>query len=268
MLPTIAIFHLVSTGLQEYGVVDGKRKGPCGLHRKPQWTKRVRTGARGLHRKYATGSVLDKIICPGVDLDTYRAECIAPLFPNMWNTWRLYRASTPSTDPAKFADQALAFMTWLDLNVFDGKIRQLGPENIHVGEDNPWNTPPMLTRQSVCTVPMSLEASSGQPPYLSAVVRFVYRGVATGTPWPAYKITTPITQSLCPTGARWLLDTVYTPSQKDVPDASKDSVLPPYYSTHSPSPPSDWSFGTKLTIGGGLILVVGLLGAYVIRSFK
>lgn len=268
MLPVVAIFQLASTGLQEYGARDGKRKGPVGLHRKPAWTKRVRTGARGLELKYSTGSVIDKIICPGIDLDKYRAECVAPLFPDMWNTWRLYKATTPDEDPAKFGDKALAFMTWLDLNVFDGKIRQLGPENIHVGEENPFGTTPILTRQTVCDMPMALEATEGKPPYLSAVVRFVYRGVAQGTPWPAYKITTPVTQSLCPSGARWLLDTVYAPSQEKVPDASKDTILPPYYATHSPSPPSDWSFGTKITIGGGILLAVGLGVAYVVRSFR
>lgn len=273
MIPAVAIFHLMSAGAQELSERDGKRDGPAGLHRKGLYVKRTRTGARGLHSKYAAGDVVDTVLCYGADLDKYRSECAAPLFPDMWNTWTLFKATTSSDTPAGAADKALAFMTWLNNVVLGGKIRHVTAEayGARVGEklDGPIvTTPPIATRQNVCDILPTLEASSGKPPFYAVNVRFVYRGTEVGTPWPAYKMIAGVKLALCPVGARWLLDTIYAPSQEHVPAASTDSILPPYYSTHAPSAPGDWDLSTKIVVGGGVVLGLGLLAGYVVRSFR
>lgn len=273
MIPAVAVFHLVSTGLQEWGAEDGKRTGPAGLKRKPIWKKRVRTGARGLQLKYSAGAITDKILCYGVDVDAYRASCQVPLFPDMWNTWELYRQTTTSDDLARSADKALAFMTWLNNVVLGGKIRHVTVEanGQRVGDKLDGEiiaTPAIVTRETVCDVLPELAASDAHPPYDVCRVRFVYRGTEVGTPWPSYKLVGGVAYQLCPTGAKWMLGTCYGPSQQKVPDVKSDSWLPPYYHEHAPEPPGNWDLSTKLVLGGGVLLAVAVAAGYAVRSFR
>ena len=118
----------------------------------------------------------DMFQCPGVDVDAFAEDCRAVIFPDMWNAWRLLKstadgvtASSPEYE-TDAANEARALLTKLQ---GEGTIRHV---EVKVGGPaNPWGTPVIQDRNSVCAHPMVLRASKYQPPYLEVYVRFVYR---------------------------------------------------------------------------------------------
>lgn len=217
-----------------------------------------------------TGGLTDKITCPGVDVDKYRAECRAHVFRDAWNHWKLLRSTADGLTIDKLSDAAKAFMGMVSKDL-DGKIRQV---EVVVGKQaNPWNTPVLENRNGVCMTPMTLRASDFAPAYYEVFVRFVYRGLENDIVWPARKVgasgaASTILDSHCPVGADWLLDAVYTPSQEGVPSPEKDKVLPDWTDPYVPDAPADWSLESKLLVGGGIALGVAVLAGYAVRSFK
>lgn len=212
--------------------------------------------------KMRTGSIL----CPGVDVDKYEEVCVAPLVRDAWNYWRVLFSTRTGSRPDNLQSKALAFVGYLSQHELEGRI----PGNsvtvvVNDSTENPWGTPTQVTAMNACDFPILLTHSKFNPPYLTAHIRFIYRGVESGLPWPAIKQNAwgLITRN-CPNDADIVLDTVYTPSQLNVPDAKDDSFLPPLVEQKVPSP----SLGVKVAIGGAAVLGIAVLGGYAVRSFR
>lgn len=228
----------------------------------------------GLARRHV-GGIADPLTCPGVDIDTFEQNCRADIFPDMWNHWRLLKstsdgvtASSPEYEQDA-ANQARALLTKIQ---GEGAIRHV---DVRIGgEANPWDTPVIQDRNSICAQPMFLEPSTYVPAYLQIYVRFVYRGPALHIPWPARKVSNVGLGigigSNCPIGANWLLDAVFAPDQNDVPDSETDSPLPPTVDPNNAIDKTDLPSMPALELGA--LVLLGIVGAvaigYAARSFR
>ena len=217
-----------------------------------------------------TSGVLDPLTCPGIDLDKFRDECKAPLIQNAWNRWRLIRSNADAPSADRIESGARALLTWL----VPGPVRHV---SVKIGgEANPWGTPVILNRNSVCMTPMNVRAPAddiGQP-YHNVYVEFVPRGPETHIVWPARKLLLPSVDKVlatdCPVNADWLLDAVFAPSQQKVPAEDSDSPLPPTLDPENKLPeflenPEDevpwWMWA------GGALATAAVV-AYVVRAFR
>lgn len=233
----------------------------------------VRAATSGIASLYngdaRTSGLTDKLVCPGVDLDAFKANCRAKVFRDMWNYWKLLRSSADGITPDKLATAARALMTLVSQDA-EGKIRHV---EVQIGKlANPWETPVLENRNAVCMTPMTLRASDYAPAYYEVFVRFVYRGVENDLLWPARKIGAAgwASNTLgvhCPVGADWLLDAIYTPSQTEVPSPESDPTLPPLAGDIIPDVP-DVDLSTKLVVGGLGVLALAAVAGYAVRSFR
>lgn len=231
-------------------------------------TERYRTG--GEEGNYTLAGLTDALACPGIDLEKYQSECRAKVFRDAWNHWKLLRTTADGITEAELDTAARALLTMVNRDA-EGKIRQV---EVAIGKKaNPWGTPVLESRNSVCMTPMTLRASEYSPAYHEVFVRFVYRGVENDLLWPAYKVgaagaAQQVLGVRCPTNADWLLDAVYTPSQVEVPAEKDDSLLPPLHEKGTDALDPDLDFSTKIALGGAGLLAVAVLAGYAVRSIR
>lgn len=212
---------------------------------------------------YQTGDLL----CPGVDVDKFKLECQAPVFPNQWNHWRLYRTTRDNPTDQEVIDTALAFLGKITTPMDMGKIRH---EDIVVIKDNsvhenPWKTHIIMNRLE-CTQSIQLAHSDFNPAYRTVYVRFVYRGSRDKIPWPVRKVSSIGLGSWCPLDADWILDSVFAPSSVNVPAESTDPILPGYVEQGVPEVTLDYK-QKALLWGLGIGAVAAMVG-YGIRSVR
>lgn len=213
-------------------------------------------------RRFAAGSLL----CPGIDPDEWAKKCQAPVYPDKWNVWRLYRTTRDNPTAKELERTADALLMQITKHVGSGKI----PHTMFsIGE-----TPPswaegrsVLARREDCSPVPTLAASDADPPYAVIWVRFVFRGSHSSMPWPVRKVSWIGFASACPVEADWILDRVYEPDTIDVPKEDDDPILPPALGKDLPDPKT---LVPKIAIGSALVLgVVGAVAAaYVLRSFR
>lgn len=250
MIPAVCIpmmYSLAGKGLSEHA-------------EKRQWAGALTRRFKRIHG--------GDIACPGVELNELATTCPAPLYRDSWNYWKLVRSSYDGVKVQDLPDRTLAFMSRVNGRV-DGKIR-LAKSDVSLSPMRPEDT--VTHRRQDCeTVPMSLKASEFQPAFYTVYVRFIYRGSMTHMAWPAIlhsdwkdAASVAVGNDGCPVNASWLLDTIYAPSQDNVPDASQDSILPPHLADNAPTLPA-WALPVGLLIGG-VVLAVG--AGYAIRSIR
>lgn len=211
----------------------------------------------------------DLLLCPGIDVDKFKRECVAPIFPNMWNHWRLYRTTRDNPTDEEVKATALGFMLQI-FKAFDmGKVRHeditVVPIDKQPGE-NPWNAHIVRHRGAGCLVEILLGHSDYAPGYRTVYVRFVYRGSRTTIPWPVRKVRAGFA-SWCPQDADWILDTIFAPSPENVPNEKDDPLLPGAVGQGLPDAPK-LDLGTKVALWGvGIVVAAGVLG-YAVRSVR
>lgn len=135
------------------------------------------------------------VLCPGVDVDAYKANCRVPLFPNQWNVWEVW----VSTKEAPTRDKAVDLTRNFLRHVFAAHPATtapqvtLGPAEFVAAQLGPYTTPgasgaprtPRVvaaTREGLgpsCPVP-TVEG----PDAMLVTVSFVFRGSETSWPWP------------------------------------------------------------------------------------
>lgn len=267
MLPALAIPALYS--LAGHGLSENAEQRV--------WTGALKTRTTRKGGRYATGrgkaSPLTRtgdLLCPGIDLDDWSTECRAPLFANQWNQWLLLRSTYDGVKESELVDRTLAALARLNARL-DGKIRH---PKVTVGFQKPWTEGPLRNVFNDCAKfqnAVTLRVSKNDPGAYPIFVRFVYRGGESDTTWFAIKHATwkdaasiVVGNEGCPHEAAWILDTVYQPSNVDVPTTDKDEILPPYWSQNAPVVPS-WALPVGLLVGVGAVAV---LGSYVVRGFK
>lgn len=245
---------------------------PCRRPAIPECIRRECTDWRGCNRirqsmsplfRYQTGDLL----CPGVDVDKFKQECQAPIFPNQWNHWRLYRTTRDNPSDQEVIDTALAFLGKITTPMDMGKIRH---EDMVVIKDNavhenPWKTHIIMNRVE-CSQTIQLAHSDFNPAYRTVYVRFVYRGSRDKIPWPVRKVSTVGLGSWCPLNADWILDSVFAPSAVNVPPESTDPILPGYVEQGVPEVTLDYK-QKALLWGLGIGAVAAMVG-YGIRSVR
>lgn len=220
----------------------------------------VRTGA------VRTGDLL----CPGIDTDEFKKQCQAPIFPNRWNHWRLYRTTRDNPSDQDVIDTGLAFLMQITKASDMGVIRHeeiiVVPGNSNASHSNPWQTP-IVDNRMRCVQPIHLANSDFTPAYRTVYARFVYRGSRQSIPWPVRKVNALGLASWCPQNADWILDTVFAPSDVAVPSEKDDPALPGAIDQGLPSAPK-LDLGTKFLLSGiGIVVVAGVLG-YAVRSVR
>lgn len=224
---------------------------------------RVRIGMSPL-MVYETGDLL----CPGVDVDKFKEQCQAPVFPNQWNHWRLYRTTRDNPTDQELVESCLAFLGKITMPMDMGKIRH---EDIVVianndQHSNPWQTE-IIKNRLECDQTINLAHSDFNPAYRTLYVRFVYRGSRTSIPWPVRKVNAIGLGSWCPLAADWILDSVFAPKQENVPAESSDPTLPSYIDRGLPNAP-ELSMGQKAAVIGLGIGALALALGYGIRSVR
>lgn len=135
------------------------------------------------------------ILCPGVDVDEYKASCRVPLFPNQWNVWEVWVSTSSAKTPSQVIDLARNFMR----HVFAGHSLTFGPQVTQgpseyvtasigayggFGADNqPKGARGQVVRREDLTCDVLPTVESGQAPML-VTIAFVFRGNETSWPWP------------------------------------------------------------------------------------
>ena len=158
--------------------------------------------------------------CPGIDVEKWRAENRAPLFPGKVNRWVLVRTTRddPTTDDLKNT-LAATFEHWfsgtpLDPALpFDGTTRSGAADLIRLERAS-------TDRLSLPQPVRRREELPGQIPVLGPggvvwlEVSFAYRGQVLSMPWPVRTgASAQLTSSAdCPVGADWILDSVGFPA--------------------------------------------------------
>lgn len=219
-------------------------------------------------RTGALPSPLDLALCPGIDVDAFKASCQAPIFPNHWNHWRLYRTTRDNPSDEDVKQTALAFLMHV-FKAFDmGVVRHEDIVVVPLNDDkhsNPWNTSIVYNR-ALCVQPINLGHSPFSPAFRTVYARFVYRGSRQSIPWPARRVVAGVA-SWCPQNADWILDSVFAPSAENVPPEGKDPKLPGAIGQSLPTVP-EMSTATKAALWiGGFAVAAGLVG-YAIRSVR
>ena len=151
--------------------------------------------------------------CPGVDVEKWRAENRAPLFPGKVNRWLLVRTTRDNPTPDDLKNTlAATFVRWfsgtpLDPAVpFDGTTRSGAADLIRLERVS-------KERLNLVHPARRFEELPGQLPSVAPgdvvwlEVTFAYRGQLLSMPWPVrtgaeIQLTS---QADCPVGADWML---------------------------------------------------------------
>lgn len=225
----------------------------------------------GAHMRMTAGRLMraGDIACPGVELDELDQTCPVPLYPDMWNYWRVLRSSYDGTGVNDIPDRALAFMSRVNGRA-DGSVR-LASKDISLTPFPEMTAGNIIMLRGACDLPTSVKPSANTPPFYEVYIRFVYRGAHTFIGWPAIlhsdwkdSASVAVGNDDCPVNASWLLDAVYNPSAKNVPKPEDDSLLPPHLADNVPDLPS-WA----LPVGAiGAVIVLGVAASYAVRGFR
>jgi hypothetical protein len=166
--------------------------------------------------------------CPGIDVDKWREDNRAPLFPAKINRWILVRTTRDDPTPDDLKNTlAATFERWfagtpLDPALpFNGTTRSGAADLIRlerVSKDRLTFDQPVRRREELPGMTPSVVA--GGVVWLE--VTFAYRGQLLSMPWPvrtgaAVQLTS---QAECPVGADWMLDTVAFPAVAAPPEMS------------------------------------------------
>lgn len=157
--------------------------------------------------------------CGDVDIEAFKASCRAPLFPNRWNTWSLFRTTTDNPSRTELEEKSRAVLDLWFGGIFGRPFQDLATNVELVTFDDPGdgkepfgrNVDP-VARKEDCTQFMYLRPG----PYVRVGVRFAYRGTATNMPWPVHR--NQLMNSWCPIDCDWMLDRVFPPEDEVIPE--------------------------------------------------
>ncbi len=157
--------------------------------------------------------------CPGVDVDAFKQKCRAPLNPEGWNRWLLWRTTRDEPSALDVERSTYAVLAkWFEL--VEGPDGVSMPGNGSGKVDNvkirvvpwDWSAPwRVVARREDCT-PLPTISGNGA---IGVVVEFVYRGQTRDMPWPVHKAQ--IIGPWCPVQADWILARAYEPPADAAP---------------------------------------------------
>ncbi len=157
--------------------------------------------------------------CPGVDVDAFKQKCRAPLNPEGWNRWLLWRTTRDEPSALDVERSTYAVLgKWFELVEGRGGVRVPGNgtgkvDNVKIRVvpwdwSAPWR---VVARREDCT-PLPTVAGNGA---IGVVVEFVYRGQTRDMPWPVHKAQ--IIGPWCRVQADWILARAYEPPADQAP---------------------------------------------------
>lgn len=160
--------------------------------------------------------------CPGVDVDAFKAKCRAPLNPEGYNRWLLWRTTRDEPSALDVERSTYAVLSkWFELvegptgvslpGYGTGKVDNVRLRIVPWDWSVPWRT---VARREDCT-PLPTVAGNGA---IGVLIEFAYRGSSHNMPWPVHKAQ--IVGPWCPVQADWILARVYEPSA-DRPPAER-----------------------------------------------
>lgn len=238
------------------------------------------------------------LLCPGIDVDAFKAACRIPLYPQQWNVWVCNRTLSDEPDHAEIvegmehllgASSANRFggvegnwqheltgdFTWLDVLDFTGQeitttSGQVDEEALaeklrSLGKLAEGHTLTATARRETSCPGQPLPLVKG-PTATKVVVIFFYRGTATSGPWPVFKPTNLpgyAANSWCPTNAKWVLDSTYQPLALKPPPDEYDKPIGPDLPVWKPTDAQIKTIRNGLLVLGAVALGVLALNAAV-----
>ena len=157
--------------------------------------------------------------CTGVDVEAFKRMCRAPMHPEGWNRWLLWRTTRDEPSALDIERSTYAVLgKWFELvenadgmsmpgrgtgKVDNVKIRVVPWEFMA-----PWR---VVARREDCT-PLPTVSGNGA---IGVLIEFVFRGQSRDMPWPVHKAQ--MLGPWCPVQADWLLARVYEPPSEHAP---------------------------------------------------
>jgi hypothetical protein len=174
--------------------------------------------------------------CSGIDVEKWRAENRAPLYPGKMNRWLLVRTLRDKPDPKDIELTLLAvFNKWFEGSPLDPALTtkeggRAGPvDNIHIVRSS--RSPLSLRevsyrREQLATLP----TVNGTGGLIYLEVHFACRVLAESMPWPVRTapgiVGVQLTSSAeCPLNADWMLSEVGAPLEDAPPEVPILNVL-------------------------------------------
>lgn len=203
---------------------------------------------------------LGELECPSIDVEQFKSDCRAPVYPDLMNHWLLVRTDVdnPSTRDVKVNAETM-MAHWFSRWGAMGRI-----DNVKVGDPVRGKPKPrgIVKTANSCKHPINVRTDAGGAGPWFVPVDFAYRGSDKTVPWPVWK--DEFLGGWCPAGADWALFAVERPGE-DAPK-EKGGWVPTLPSLPS-VPDIRKDIRTGATIATVLVLVaVGAGVAYAGRS--
>ena len=204
--------------------------------------------------------VVGGIECPGFDVEAFKAECRAPVYPGLINRWILVRTDADNASLVEVKDNAKAQLKHWFWPSDMGSI-----DNIEIGEPlrgslGSYRPQGIVKRSNQCAQTMTVRAKT---PWF-VPVSFAYRGSADSIPWPAWKDT--FMGDWCPIAADWILFLVESPGS-DAPPEERGWLPKLPDMPELPSAP-DITKAAREGIAIGTVLVLLGVGGFVLWSTR
>lgn len=173
----------------------------------------MKTTRRPLSASHFTGDLL----CPGVDVDRFKATCRVPLFPNEWNTWEVLVSSENIRTESEAVDAARNFLRHVFSEHESTLIGQetLGPVEYVTASLGGYSGAARKTaarRESVtCDFLPSVKTGPDGSPGFLITIAFVFRGVEKTWPWPTLGFLSQGVFNWCPVDAELTLSRAFYP---------------------------------------------------------
>jgi hypothetical protein len=197
----------------------------------------------------APTSRVGDLYCPNVDIDQFKQNFRAPVYPEKWNVWLLRRTlrDNPSADAMQSTTEAV-FDQWFKFSNYYGSVDIVNVLSI---SPNPAELAKLTPVRSATQ--LGVPGNVVQPGTM-VLVKFAYRGSLTDMPWAAWKYSFgQFFNNWCPVDADWLLDTVYEPLKDPVPKEM------PWWEKILPNPPSPGTWPDWIKNMGYIALGLGVL---------
>ena len=176
-------------------------------------------------------NVIGDVLCPGVDVDAWKAQNRAPLFPGKQNKWVLARANDDGLTVADITTSLYeAFEYWFDASV---GIIAASEDRAKIGEADSVRVVSIgeFPQMAAGTIIARKESLSSMPiitgkRVVYVEVTFDYRGTNSNMAWPCFtSIWDGKIKGSCPNSSDWALQYVFQPVKGVEPERTDGDVL-------------------------------------------